>query len=409
MSHSLITALDVGTSTIQTVIAERKNGEGLRILGIGVAPSSGVRKGVVTDIAEATAAIRRSVTEAERRAGVQAKFCWAAVGGVQTSVASSKGIVAVSRADGEISSEDVRRVLAAAESFVARNPNREILHIIPRSYRVDDVPDVRDPVGMHGVRLEVETLIIETSISSLKNLLKCIEGAGLRVEDYIFSPLAASYAVLSKRQKELGALLLDMGGGITHFMIFEEGVPLHAGVLPIGGNLITNDVAIGFQTHIDIAERIKLAYGSCLPGDIGKRDQVRLAEFLPEETAVRGRRELAEIIQARLRDIFELLQKELKKIDRKQLLPGGVVLVGGSSGLPGIIELTRAEMLLPAEFGAPEIIGFHDAQTSSSFATVLGVLKWTEMRMEESDAAWTGRLSRLTQSTWMRWLKSLLP
>ncbi len=417
MPRNIIAALDVGTSTVQTVVAERKKGEdGLRILGIGNAPSSGLRRGVVIDLEDAMASIRQSVEEARRAAGTSLRSVYLAVGGSHISVSSSRGVVAVSRADGEISPEDVRRAIAAAETFVPKNHNKEILHMIPRDFKVDHEAGIKDPVGMHGVRLEVDTLIIECSSPFLKNLFKCVEGAGLHIEDYIFSPLASAEVVLSKRQKELGVMLLDVGGGTASFLVFEEGVPIHAGVIPIGGNLITNDVAIGFRTHVDVAERVKVAYGSCLPHDTPKRDVVRLAEFLDTEYAsgsreeAYSRRELADIIEARLKDIFELLQKELKKIDRVELLPAGEVVVGGSSLLPGFVEMTKREMRLPVERGKPqEFLGEINEDVAPSLATVLGTLKWASLRSQTTKYGWPGGVQRFEDRAWARWLKSLLP
>ena len=281
--------------------------------------------------------------------------------------------------------------------------------MIPRDFKVDNEAGIKDPIGMHGVRLEVDTLIVECSAPFLKNLFKCVEAAGLSVDDYVFAPLAASYSVLSKRQRELGVILLDIGAGVASYIIFEEGVPMHAGVVPIGGNLITNDVAIGFRTHVDVAERIKLAYGSCLPNELSKRENIRLAEFIPEETAVFSRRELAEIIEARMRDIFELLQKELKKIDRKQLLPAGVILIGGSSSLPGLIDLTRNEMALPVEIGFPSAIEAPDEHTAASLATALGAIHWQEMHNQQASVSWSHHASEFSKKPLMRWLRSLLP
>ncbi|MBI3420846.1 MAG: cell division protein FtsA [Candidatus Sungbacteria bacterium] len=410
MARNIIAALDVGSSTVQTVIAERKRGEeGLRILGVGSAPSAGVRRGVIVNLEDATAAILQSVDEARRSSGVATKSIWLAIGDAHVSVSSSRGVVAVSRADQEISPEDIRRVISAAETFIPKNANKEILHIIPRDFKVDQEPGVKDPVGMHGVRLEVDTLIIECSTPFLKNFFKCVEGAGLRVEDYVFAPFAASEAVLTRRQKELGVLLLDIGGSTASFMVFEEGVPMHAGVIPIGGNHITNDVAIGFQTHIDVAEQIKLAYASCLPEQIGRRDQIRLAEFLPEEQAVYPRRELAEIVEARLQDLFELLQKELKKIDRTRLLPAGVVLIGGSSLLPGLAEMTKQELGLPVELGKLDSSLAADQSAAASLIPVFGVLQWASGKMDRARPRWEDHIHNIGANKFTKWLKSLLP
>lgn len=410
MARTIIAALDVGSSTIQTVIAERRRGEDRpHILGVGVAPSAGVRRGVIVNIEDATAAIQQSVEEAHRASGAAVRSVWLAVCDAHITVSSSRGVVAVSRADQEISPEDVRRAIAAAETFIPKNANKEILHIIPRDFRVDQESGVKDPVGMHGVRLEVDTLIIECSTPFLKNLLKCVEGTGLKVEDYIFSPYAAAEVALTKRQKEIGVMLVDIGGSTSSFIVFEEGVPIHAGVVPIGGNHITNDVAIGFRTHVDVAERIKLAYASCMPHEIPRREQIRLAEFIPDAQATHGRRELAEIVEARLQDLFELLQKELKKIGRTRLLPAGIVLVGGSALLPGLAEITREEIGLPVEFGKLEVLPVPDENMALSLASVCGVLQWASHRSAETGPVWNTRLSRLNTNKVSKWLKSLLP
>lgn len=410
MARNIITALDVGTSTTQVLVAEKKRGENLRILGVGIAPSTGVRRGTVFDIEEVASSIKRAADDARKAAGVPVKSVWLAVGGSQVAVSSSRGVVAVSRADGEISPEDVRRAIAAAETFVPKNPNREILHMIPRDFKVDSESGIKDPVGMHGIRLEVDVLIIECAITHLKNILKCVEMAGLTVEDYVFSPFAAAGAVLNKRQKELGVMLLDIGGGTASFIIFEEGVPIHAGVIPLGGSHITNDVAIGLRTHIDVAERVKIVHGSCLPQELPKRDNIRLAEFIDGSSEVYSRRDLAEIIIARLRDIFELLHKELKRVDRVQLLPAGIVLIGGSALLPGIVDLAKRELKLPVDQGRLQHFSETvDDRTVPILAAACGVLMWAGSRAGESSFFLSYRLSRLRGSPWLKWIKSFLP
>lgn len=410
VARNIITALDIGTSTVQTVVAERAPDRGsFRILGVGEAASAGVRRGAVVDVEDASSAVRRSVEEARRGAGVTIRSVWLGVDGTYVSASTSRGVVAVSRADQEISPEDVRRALAAAETFVPKNRNKEILHMIPREFKVDNEAGIRDPSGMHGVRLEVEALVIEASAPHLKALFKCVEGAGLRVQDYVFSPLAAAEAVLSKRQKELGVILLDIGGGSASFIVFEEGAPVHAGAIPIGGNHITGDVAIGLRTNIDIAERMKLAYGTCAVADLPKRDAIRLAEFVPDELEVFSRRTLAEIVEARMQDLFELLAKELRRINRARLLPGGVVLIGGSSLLPGIVPLTKRELGLPAEQGMPQ--GFQpvlDDGRGPQLAAALGIASWAAGRTETA-SGWQHHIFNGRGHVWMRWLKSLLP
>lgn len=410
--RNIVTAIDVGTAAVQTVVAERvPDREELQILGIGSAPSAGVRRGAVIDAEDAAAAIRHSVAQARKTAGVPIKAVWVGVDGAYITSTSVRGVIAVSRADQEIAPEDVRRALAAAEAFIPKNHNKEVLHIIPREFRVDNESGVRDPVGMHGVRLEAEALVIEASSPYVKSLFKAVEQAGLRVQDYVFSPLAAAEAVLSKRQKELGTILLDMGAGACSFMVFEEGVPVHAGVIPIGGGHITGDVAIGFRTHVDAAEQIKVAYATCAVSDLPKRDSIRLADFIPGHDEVVSRRTLAEIVEARLQDLFELLQKELRRINRARLLPGGVVLIGGSSQVPGILPLTRRELGLPTEYGVPQ--GFAPALDDADalvFAPALGIARWAAAKSTDPASDWARRLSFAgRQSPIMRWLRSLLP
>lgn len=423
MARNLITALDIGTSTVTTVVAERVPGRYVRqVIGVGVVPSAGVRRGAVVDVGEASEAVRRSIEQARRTSGgTPIRSVWLGVDGAYVSASSSRGVVAVSRADQEISPEDVRRALAAAETFIPKNRNKEILHMIPREFKVDNEAGVKDPVGMHGVRLEVDALVIECGSPYLKTLFKCVENAGLRVADYVFSPLAAAEAVLSKRQKELGVILLDIGGGGGSFVVFEEGAPVHAGVIPIGGGHITGDIAIGFRTHMDIAERIKLAYGTCLTDSLPKRDAIRLAEFIPDEEEIFSRRTLAEIVEARLQDLFELLQKELRRINRVRLLPGGVVLIGGSALLPGIVQLTKKELGLPAEIGIPrEILAGPVRDTVSNGAgadqkeevaltAALGIVRWAAGKSNDTGPHWTHSLSRMRGHPWLRWLRSLLP
>lgn len=412
MARSIITALDIGTSTVVTVAAERVPGrESLQIRGVGAAPSAGVRRGAVVDVQEASAAVRRSVEQARRASGgVAIKSVWLGVDGAHVSASSSRGVVAVSRADQEISPEDVRRALAAAETFIPKNHNKEVLHMIPREFKVDNEAGVKDPVGMHGVRLEVDALVIESSAPYLKSLFKCVENAGLRIVDYVFSPLAAAEAVLSKRQKELGVILLDIGGGGASFVVFEEGTPVHAGVIPIGGNHITGDVAIGFRTHMDIAERIKLAYGTCLTDSLSKRDAIRLAEFIQGEEEVFSRRTLVEIVEARLQDLFELLQKELRRINRARLLPGGAVLIGGSSLLPGMVALTKRELGLPVELGVLQgAWAGADEKQGAALASALGIVRWAAGKTNDAGSQWSHSLSWMRGHPWLRWLKSLLP
>lgn len=377
--ENIIVGLDVGTCFIRTVVAKIK-ADNLKpqLIGVGQAPSFGLRKGMVVDVEEVIKSITESIQEAERNSGVPIERVYASISGSHITTKVSKGVVAVSRADGEVSKEDVLRAINAA-SAISILPNREIIHVIPRSYTIDNQTNVREPVGMNGVRLEVDTLIVEGFTPFIKNLTKCINEAGLEIENLVLSPLAASRAALSKRQKELGVLALDLGGGTVGLTIFEEGEIIHSCILPIGSAHITNDIAIGLRSDIDLAEKIKLEYGSAIASEINKKDVVDLSKLGSHgETGTVSRVEIVEIMEARLSEILELVNKELKKVDRQGLLPAGVVLLGGGAKVPGLVDLTKEELKLPAQVGFPlELDGPMDEIDDPAFATAIGLVLWS--------------------------------
>ena len=407
MARRIVLGLDVGTSLVHTIIAEFTSHNPPRILGIGLAPAIGIRRGAAIDLEEATNSIRASYEEAMAEAKIRPKAAYVAIGGSHLGITSSRGVVAVSRADGEISEEDVKRALHAAETFIPKNPNREIIHIVPREFRVDNESGIKDPIGMSAVRLEADALIIDVAIATLKNLSKCIDGAGVRMIEGVFAPLAAAEAVLSKRKKELGVLLIDIGGGTTNFAVFEEGRLIHAGGFPYGASHITNDIAIVVRTSVDVAERIKLRYGHALPDDIAKKEIVRLSEFVKDDEGTVPRREIAEIIEARLTDIFELIQRELKKISKTQLLPSGVVLIGGGARIPGVVELAKRELKLPAMLGDLQILAdsVHE-RDRQSLATAVGLAQWGNLR-ESGEMLFMADIHEPKTPSWLRKIYSL--
>jgi cell division protein FtsA len=333
-----------------------------------------MRKGVVVDIEEMTKSIKKSIDQAERMVGTSIEKAYVAIGGSHIKARLSKGIAAVSRADEEVSEDDVLRAISNA-SAISLGPNKEVLDIIPREFNLDGQEGIQDPRGMSGVRLEVDTLIIEGQAQHLKNLRKCFILNRIEIEGTILNILAASDAVLSKKQKELGVMVLDFGAGTVAMSVYEEGKLLDIYVLPIGSSHITNDIAIGLRTSVEVAERVKLAYGSCLSEEISKKDTIDLSKIDNREEGVANRKELAKIIEARIDEIFTLVSKELKRINRERLLPAGVVLVGGGSKIPGIIDLAKDRLKLNAQIGYPrEAGGLNDKIDDPSYAATVGLI-----------------------------------
>jgi cell division protein FtsA len=373
--NKIITGIDVGTSKVKTVIASIRSKEsGLKIIGVGESISFGMRKGVVVDIEEMTKSIKKSVEYAERVSGVAIEKAYVAIGGSHIKARSSKGIAAVSRADEEVSEDDVLRAINNA-SAISLGPNKEVLDIIPREFNLDGQEGIQDPRGMSGVRLEVDTLIIEGQAQHLKNLRKCFTLNRIEIEGLILNILAASEAVLSKKQKELGVMVLDFGAGTVAMSIFEEGKLLDVYVLPIGSAHITNDIAIGLRTSVEVAEKVKLIYGSCLPEEVNKKDIIDLSKIDSHEEGVAHRKELARIIEARIDETFILVNKELRRINRERLLPAGVILVGGGAKIPGIVDLAKERMKLNVQIGYPaEVDGLSDKVDDPGYAAAVGLV-----------------------------------
>lgn len=362
----IITGLDIGTSNIKILVVQKTKESDLEVLAQVQEPAFGVRKGVVIDVEEISKIIHSAIEKVRKESGRKIDSVYVNVGGSHIFITSSYGTVAVSRADQKISEEDINRVLQAAQTF-SLPLNKEILDVIPQEFIVDGQDRIKEVLGMQGVRLEAEVLVLGGFSPYLKNLTQSVLNSNLQIKDLIPSPIAASQAVLTPRQKELGVLVLDIGAGTSGLAVFEEGNLIHLAIFPIGSAHITNDIAVGLKTDVDIAERIKLEFGVLLfRGD--KKEKIELEDG---ESLVFSQKMLTRIIEARISEIFGEANKELKKISRQGLLPAGVVLTGGGAKLPKITEFAKKELRLPCRIGKPK--GFSGLEENPSLATVCGL------------------------------------
>ncbi len=411
----IITGLDIGSTTIRIAVGQvNPHDHKIHVLGAAENPAEGVNKGAVTSIEDAVSSISGVLEKVERMTGIPVERAYVGINGSHITSQESHGVIAVSKADGEIREEDVERVIEAAQA-VATPPNYEILHVIPRSFTVDNQKGIKDPIGMSGIRLEVDAQIIQGLSAQIKNLTKCIYRTGIDIDDVVLGVLASAEAVLTKKQKDLGVALLNIGGATTSLLVFEEGDVLHTAILPVGASHITNDIAIGLRTSIDLAEKVKIEFGSALPEEINKREDINLAEIDSREEGVVSRKHVAEIIEARCEEIFKMADKELQKIDRSGLLPAGVVLTGGGAKLPGLIEVAKREFKLPASLGLPLDLGptAVDKVNDSNFSTAIGLLYWGSGFLQKPGGGKFGLPKFVSvgdvSNKMKKWFKSLIP
>lgn len=411
--EAVVVGLDIGSTTIRVAVGQRNTEDNeIHIIGAAEHPAEGINKGVVTSIEDAISSISAALEKVERMTGVPVEQAYISINGSHIISQESHGVVAVSKADGEIRDDDVARVIEAAQT-VATPPNYEIIHVIPRQFTVDNQKGIKDPVGMTGIKLEVEAQIILGLTSQVKNLTKCIYRTGVDIQDLVLGILAAAESVLSKRQKELGVCLVNLGGLTTSVMVFEEGDVVYTKILPIGAGHITNDIAIGLRTSVDVAEKVKNEHGTALPEEVSKRDNIDLAQFQSGEEGLVSKLEVAEIIEARLEEIFAIINKELKIIGRAGMLPAGIVLTGGGARLKGAVEVAKKSFNLPASVGAPK-----DFKTAIErindpvFATAVGLVIWgANLEKTNSRGFSIPKFSSVVDVTgkMKKWFKSLLP
>jgi cell division protein FtsA len=383
---NVIVALDIGTTKICTLIAEVDDRRQINIVGVGSAPSAGMRKGVVVNIDEAAQAIELSVRKCERLSGFEIGSAYVGVTGAHIDSMNRRGVVAMSPHSLEITEEDVDRAMEAARVQAITN-DREIIHVLARGYTLDGQDGVRDPVGMAGRRLEAEMHIVTGGTTAIRNLVRCVNRAGLQIDDLILQPLASSEAVLSEPEKEIGVALIDIGGGTTDIAIFIDGGAYHTGAIGVAGNHITNDLALGLQSPFTEAERIKIAYGSALASEVDPNEAIDVGVFGEDEPDLVSRKLVAEIIESRMQEIYSLVEVEIRRAGFGSHLPAGVVLAGGTAELRDIRQLGREVLGLPVRIGIPTgAVGLTDTIMRPAYATTIGLLRWAAYHTGDSGA-----------------------
>jgi len=371
--RNTLTSIDVGTTKICTTIAEVGNGGDIRVIGVGVTPSRGLHKGLVVNINEAKESIRESVRKAEQASDFKVETAYVGVTGRHVNSLNNQGVVAITRNDRLVRRDDLKRVLQSAQS-VKIPSDRKLLHVIPRGYTIDGQMGVKNPIGMHGFRLDVETHVITAAVTSVQNLVKCIRSIGIDIDDLILEPLASSEAVLSEDEKQVGVILADIGGGTTDVAVFKDGSIWHTSILPVAGYQLTRDISIGLGLPFDVAEEMKKRYGSVMPIQESKEEN---ATTISADGHGVSYQDLCDILRARVDEIIRLILLEMPNAGYETLVPAGLVLTGGSANLSGIEALGREILQLPIRVGVPtQMYGISDSLRDPAYATSVGLLLW---------------------------------
>ena len=390
----IVGSIDMGTTKVSAILGERK-GDGVRVIGIGNAPSEGLKQGVVVDIERATRSVQKAVGEAERMAGVVLKTYNVGVAGEHIRSMNSRGVVGIPSADHEISRDDVDRTLTAGRSF-ALPADREILHTLPQQYIVDDQGGIQEPCGMYGSRLEARVHVVTASRHALDNIAKTLDNSRLEIGELVLEALASSHAVLTEDEKEIGAMLVDIGGGTTDVVIYSDGGVIASGVIGIGGNNVTADVAYGLRTAMKSAEEIKIKHGCALSAMVDDGEKIEVPGIGFRETKQVGKQLLSAIIEPRVTELFSLINDQIDKNDFKRALGAGVVLTGGSSMLYGARELAEQIFDVPVRVGTPVAVeGLTEVVNHPMYATGVGLLL-------HSDVSEAGRVPRSSSRVWWR-------
>ncbi len=407
MAQEQVLGLDIGTQTIKAVIGEPVGIDKVKLYAGFSKPSRGIRKGVVVDMEEVAGSVTNILQEVKSYSKAALRNIYLGMDGADIRAQVSKGIVAVARANSEIYKDDVSRVIQASEAINLPS-NRILLHTVTREFVVDGIGDIHDPLGMVGARLEVVSVVIDAFQPSVKNLMKCVELSGGSVSGIIFTPLASAMAVLTRNQKELGVVMIDIGYGTTGMAVYEENKLIHTKTFPVGAGHITNDLAVALKIPVEAAEKLKLSYGYALSREVSGKDAVDLTKIDSELKGTPTRKFVSEVIEARLVEICDLVNTELRLISKAAKLPAGVVAVGGGAKMPGIAELLRSELKLSSQIGLPQPSVFEPTSPGTSeliespeAAAALGLLRWSGEMNPRNPSLKGGAVTKF--------LKSLMP
>jgi cell division protein FtsA len=411
--EEIVVGIDVGTTKICTLVGRVEDGKSIRILGVGIEASEGIKKGNIVDMNVATQAIRRSVQRAEHTSGLEITSALVSLAGAHVSSVNSRGTSGIT--GGIVDELDVYNALDQARA-IAIPSDREIVHVITRGFSIDGQDGIRQPIGLHGYKLEVETHIITASAATVDNLRQCVAAAGVKEMQFVLNPLASGEVTLTENEREMGVAVCDIGGGTTDLAIYVNGDVWHTMVLAVGGNHITQDIAHGLRLPVSQAEEVKKQQGHALRSEIGPEEYFSIRPFGEDHAVQINRQDLSHIIEERVTEIFKLILQEIKRSGYDGLLPAGIVLTGGSSMLPGIKRLASSVMSLPVRAAQPEnLVGLVDKLSSPAYSTSVGLLYWGFNAHEGMINPKRGRKRRVKGEQTMvfanikEWIKRLLP
>lgn len=413
--EEIVVGIDIGTTKVCTLVGRVEDDKSIRILGVGIEPSEGIRKGIVVDLAAASRAIKRSVEKAESTSSLEITTAFVSLAGAHVSSVNSRGAAGIP--SGIIDVHDLTRALEQAQA-IAIPHDREIIHVIQRGITVDGQEGVKTPVGMHGYKLEVETHIITAASATVDNIRQCVSAAGVEIQQFVLNPLASAEVVLSEQEREMGVAVCDIGGGTTDLAIYVNGDVWHTMVLAVGGNHITQDIAHGLRLSISQAEEVKKQQGHAIRSAIGSEEYFHMRPFGEDKDVRINRQDLAHIIEARVEETFDLILQEIKRSGYDGLLPAGVVLTGGTSALPGISRVASEVLGMPVRTGQPQNLkGLVDKLNSPMYSTSFGLLQWAiSMHDHQVTVSSSGKRRGKNRNeknagldTVKNWMKRLLP